>query len=96
MKLILHHFKYSVRLRLDDSEFENLKSQLVQRALSISSPEVLEELRKIEENALNIGKPEVSSDSNENSKDKAKQSVMYNKIWESEIYRLRGKVLMEC
>lgn len=90
IKLILHHFKYNVRLRLDDEDFDKIRCQLIQRGLELSSPDILKTMYSIEQNVINNSTSNDASSNSGEGKDK-----VYHEIWESEIYRLRGKVFME-
>ena len=90
IKLILHHFKYNIRLRLDDEDFNRIKCQLIQRGLELSSPDILRYMNIIEQKVINNSASNDASSNSTEDKDK-----VYHKIWQSEIYRLRGKVFME-
>lgn len=51
MKLILHYFEHHVKLNMMPEDFLKLREQLISRGLELSSNEVLEKMRKAEEDA---------------------------------------------
>ena len=95
MKLILHYFRNYVKLNLKEDEFIMLRSQLISKALNMSEKKHLNEMRKLGENVLKAQNQDEQNESNfrlgsDHSNDDF--IVQLNpEMWESEIYRLRGK-----
>lgn len=90
LKLILHHFRFHVRLNLDNKDFIEVRNQLIYKGLDLSSPAELKKLRDIEDEV--VSKMEVNDESSSvEGKDK-----VYREIWESEILRLRGEIYMQA
>jgi hypothetical protein len=93
IKLIRCHFGNNyVRLNLKAEEFARIRKQLIKRGLDISSPQVLEDMKLAE--LKSIKDRENSKDQDNNSPNDSEK--VYRDIWESEIYRLRGKLLLDA
>ena len=95
MKLTLHYFRNYVKLNLKEEEFVKLRSQLISKSLNMSDKKLLDEMRKIGEAVLNAQDQEEQNKSKNSYHSQIHLNFiaqLHPEIWESEIYRLRGKL----